>query len=58
MAASKKPDSSISTKDKPAEIATFKNSLRVWQAQWKAQKAAQEAAFKDSTKSFPKTEEV
>jgi hypothetical protein len=44
MAASKKPDSSILTKDSKPEMATFKNSLRRWQEQWKAQKAAQQAA--------------
>ena len=44
MAASKKPDSTLLTKDSKPEIATFKNSLRRWQEQWKAQKAAQQAA--------------
>ena len=52
MAASKKPGSATLTKDKPSEIATFKNSLRLWQAQWKAQKAAQEAAVKEEPKAF------
>ena len=33
MAASQKPDLlTTMSKDKPAEIATFKNSLRLWQA--------------------------
>jgi hypothetical protein len=44
MAASKKPDSTILTKDTKQEIATFKNSLRRWQEQWKAQKAERQAA--------------
>jgi hypothetical protein len=44
MAAYKKPDSSILTKDSKPELATFKNSLRRWQEQWKAQQAARQAA--------------
>jgi hypothetical protein len=55
MVASRKPDLSMMTKDKPAEIATFKNSLRLWQARWKAQKAALEA-LKEDPKPFAKTD--
>ena len=51
MAALKRPVAASLPKDKLQEIATFKNSLRRWQAQWKAQKAAQELAAKEAPKS-------
>jgi hypothetical protein len=56
MAASRKPELAILTKDKPTEIATFKNSLRLWQAQWKAQKAAREALRGEDPKAFPRSD--
>jgi hypothetical protein len=44
MAAYKRPDVAILTKDSKPELATFKNSLRRWQEEWKAQQAARQAA--------------
>jgi hypothetical protein len=35
-----KKEASPMNADKPFPLATFKNSLRLWQARWKAQKAA------------------
>jgi hypothetical protein len=35
-------------KGKGSEAATFKNSLRLWQARWKAQKAAQAETPKEA----------
>ena len=48
MAASKKAGGVLFNKDKQPELATFKNSLRLWQAQWKAQKAAQQTASQEA----------
>jgi hypothetical protein len=56
MAALNKPGATLLPKDKHSEIATFKNSLRLWQAQWKAQKAAQESASKEASKGLARTD--
>jgi hypothetical protein len=53
MAASKKPGVALLNKDKQPELATFKNSLRLWQAQWKAQKASQETPSQQAQPSVP-----
>lgn len=41
MAPSQKRESALLDKPKQLEPATFKNSLRLWQARWKAEKASQ-----------------
>jgi hypothetical protein len=43
MQASSKPLSPCVHEDKQPAVATFKNSLRVWQAQYKAQRATRTA---------------
>lgn len=48
MAASRKPGMALLNKPKNLESATFKNSLRLWQARWKAQKTAQAEAPKEA----------
>jgi hypothetical protein len=51
MAASRKPGLATARKQRQLEPATFKNSLRSWQARWKALKAAQAELLKDPTQS-------
>jgi hypothetical protein len=49
MAASRKRDISLHAKPKHLEPATFKSSLRLWQARWKAQKALRGELTKDAS---------
>jgi hypothetical protein len=46
MAASRKPSLSALKKRKQLDSATFKNSLRLWQARWKAERSVPAAAAK------------
>jgi hypothetical protein len=47
MTVARKPGTALVRKSKTLEPATFKTSLRLWQARWKAQQAAQGGADKE-----------
>jgi len=50
MTALRRPGLAVLNEDRPLPAATFKNSLRSWQARWQAQKAAQTSAAQEADK--------